>query len=72
MSQSRVVVQNFTENGSPIVAGQIGEVLQFWLCLMNYYCQKEVLVFKLTHTRTAPSRSKTVENLIINRRIALG
>ena len=31
MSQSRVVVQNFTEIGSSILAGQIGEVLVFLL-----------------------------------------
>jgi len=30
-SRSRVVVQNFTEIGSPILGGQVGEVLVFYL-----------------------------------------
>ena len=39
MSRSRVVVQKFTEIGSPILGGQIGEVLVFF-------------TYKHTHTHT--------------------
>ena len=53
---SRVVVQKFTEIGSPILGGQIGEVLVFFLLTNTVFLLTNTLSDRQTHTQFPSSR----------------